>query len=224
MTMRLDAYHAYRMLDIPAGSEPLNLDLELTRGDIRRGRLVGPTGKPVVGAQYSGHSDAWSQARTLADDTFEVLGLNSAHPRVVIFGHKELKLVGWAVVKPEDFRADAPMVVHLQRAGAIKGRLVDEDGLPLAAARLSVQTHYPNAEGFGPPRQGLWPEEASYASDAEGRFVIDGLRPGLKLSIYVQSKTRPGFRMGTGDTFRELELQSGEVREMGDVKVKPEPQ
>jgi hypothetical protein len=210
------------MIDVPAGAESLNLDFELTRGDSRKGRLVGPTGKPVVGAQYSGHSDAWATARTLAGDTFEVLGLKSGHPRAVIFGHKELGLVGWAVAKEEDFKTDAPLVVHLQRAGSIKGRLVDEDGIPLAGARLSVQTHYPDAEGFGPPRQGLWPEDATYTSDADGRFVIDGLRPGLKTSIYVQSKTRPGFRLDAGDVFREITSQPGEIRDLGDVKVKPE--
>jgi RNA polymerase sigma factor (sigma-70 family) len=222
MTMRLDAQHAYRMIDVPAGTGSLNLDLELTRGDSRKGRLVGPTGKPVVGARYSGHSDAWAEARTLAGDTFEVLGLKSGHPRVVIFGHKELGLVGWVVLKEEDFKTEAPLVVHLRRAGSLKGRLVDEDGLPLAGVRLSVQTHYPDIEGFGPPRQGLWPEDATYTSDADGRFVIDGLRPGLKSRIYVQSKTRPGFRLDAGDVFREITSQPGEIRDLGDVKVKPE--
>jgi protocatechuate 3,4-dioxygenase beta subunit len=220
MMVRLDAYHAYRMIDIPAGTESLDLDFELTRGDTRKGRLVGPTGKPVVGAQYSGHSDAWSEPRTLAGDTFEVLGLQPGRPRVLIFGHKELGLVGWAVVKEEDSKTDAPMVVHLRRAGTIKGRLVDEDGIPMAGARLSVRTDYPHIEGFGPPRQGLWPDDATYTSDADGRFAIDGLRPGLRLSIFVASKTRPGFRLDTGDVFREATIQPGEARDVGDVKVK----
>jgi hypothetical protein len=220
MTMRLDAYHAYRIIDVPTGTKSLDLDLELTRGDTRKGRLVDPTGQPVVGAQYSGHSDAWSEGKTLAGDTFEVLGLKAGHPRVLIFGHQELGLVGWVVVKEEDSKTNAPLVVHLQRAGSIKGRLVDEDGVPVAGARLSVQTHYPDSEGFGPPRHGVWPEDATHASGADGRFVIYGLRPGLKLSIYVQSRTRPGFRLDTGAVFREVTIQPGEVRDVGDVKVK----
>ena len=219
-TMRLDAQHAYRMIDISAAAESLAVDLELTRGDTIKGRLISPTGKPVVGAQYSGHSDAWSEAKTLAADTFEVLGLKSGHPRVVTFGHKELRLVGWAVVKEGDYTVGAPLVVRLQRAGSIKGRLVDEDGIPMGGARLGVRTHYPDVEGFGPPRQGLWPDDAIYVSDANGQFLIDGLRPGLKCSIYVQSKMRPGFRLDTGDVFREITSQPGEIRDVGDVKVK----
>jgi len=222
MIMRLDAHHAYRMIDVPATAESLKIDLELTRGDTLKGRLVGPTGKPVGGARYSGHSDAWSEARSLAGDAFEVLGLKSGHPRVVIFGHKELGLVGWVVVKEEDSQTDAPLVVHLQRAGSIKGRLVDEDGIPMGGVRLGVRTHYPDVRDFGPPRQSLWPEDAIYTSDADGRFLIDGLRPGLKSSIHVQSKTRPGFRLDTGDVFREIVSQPGEIRDVGDVRVKPE--
>lgn len=86
--------------------------------------------------------------------------------------------------------------------------------------RLGVRTHYPDVEGFGPPRQGLWPDDAIYVSDANGQFLIDGLRPGLKCSIYVQSKMRPGFRLDTGDVFREITSQPGEIRDVGDVKVK----
>ncbi len=56
------------------------VDLELTRGDSRKGRLVDPDGKPVAGAQCYGLSDAWGEVKTLADDTFEVLGLEPAIP------------------------------------------------------------------------------------------------------------------------------------------------
>ncbi|MFI5454407.1 MAG: sigma-70 family RNA polymerase sigma factor [Isosphaerales bacterium] len=221
-TMRLDAYHTYKMIDVPADAESIAVDLELTRGETRRGRLVGPTGKQVIGAQCAGHSDAWAEVKTLADDTFEVFGLMAGHPREVIFGHKELGLVGWVVVKEEDSQTDAPLVVHLQRAGSIKGRLVDEDGSPMGGVRLGVRTHYPDVQGFGPPRQGLWPDDATYTSDADGRFLIDGLRPGLKSSIHLQTKTRPGFRLDTGDVFREIVSQPGEIRDVGDVRVRAE--
>ena len=54
-------YHAYRFIDVPAGSGPLAVDLELTRGPSRVGRLTGPDGLPVVGAEAYGLSASdWS--------------------------------------------------------------------------------------------------------------------------------------------------------------------
>ena len=147
LTMRLDAYHAYKMIDVPPDAESIAVDLELTRGDTRKGRLIGPTGKPVIGRECAGYSDAWADAKTLADDTFEVFALEAGHPREVVFAHKELQLVGWLIIKDEDLKTDAPMVVHLHRAGSIKGRLVDEDGLPVVDADFLCPDRVPRQPG-----------------------------------------------------------------------------
>ncbi len=224
MMIRLDAYHAYKMIDVPPDAESIAVDLELTRGATRKGRLIGPTGKPVVGAQCAGYSDAWAEFKTLTDDTFEVFALKAGQPREVIFAHKDLQLVGWLVLKDADLKSDAPVVVQLQRAGSIKGRLVDEDGLPLAGAGLGIQTHYPDSQGRWTARARLWPESEGVTSDADGRFRIDGLKPGLKSTIIVGSKGRPGKRMETGEVFHNITVQPGEIRDVGDVKVKPQPE
>jgi RNA polymerase sigma factor (sigma-70 family) len=220
----LGAYHAYRMIDVPADAKSIAIDLELTRGETRKGRLAGPDGKPVIGAKYCGHSDAWAETKTLTDDTFEVFALNAGHPRLVIFGHKDRRLVGWAVITDEELKSDATMVVHLQRAGSIKGRLVDEDGLPMAGATLYVQPQYPDNQYPGTARQEVWPDGVDLTSRADGQFLIDGLKPGLKSSIYVYSKDRPGYSLDTGDIFRNVTIQAGEMRDVGDVKVKPRPE
>ena len=116
------------------------MDLELTRGLSRAGRLIGPDGLPVVGAEAYGLSACdWSgtrRSRALDADTFEVGGLEPGHPRLVVFTHKARKLVGAAVLKDEDLKSNAPLEVKLVPAGAITGRLVDDDGLPWAGATL----------------------------------------------------------------------------------------
>ena len=37
MTIPLDAYHAYKIIDVPADAESFPVDLELTRGDSPQG-------------------------------------------------------------------------------------------------------------------------------------------------------------------------------------------
>ena len=220
ITMPLNAYHAYQMLDIPVDATTLDVALDLTRGDTLKGRLIGPDGKAVLGAKYSGHSDVRTPARSLEGDAFEVLGLKPGTPRLIVFGHEERGLVGWASVTKEDRKPSETLVVRLEPIATIKGRLVDEDGLPMASSGLMAQTHFPGIGGFGPSFQGLWPDDEIWATDAQGRFQVAGVRPGLKVSVHVQNPSKPGFRLDTGDVFRQLELRPGEVRDVGDVTVK----
>ncbi len=133
---KLVGRNTYRFIDVPAGSRPVIVDLELTRGPSRSGRLTGPDGLPVVGAEAYGLSacEWWGtrRSRPLDADTFEVGGLEPGHPRLLVFTHKARKLVGAAVLKDEDLKSTAPLEVKLVPAGAITGRLLDDDGLPWA--------------------------------------------------------------------------------------------
>ena len=66
--------HAYRIVDVPANVETFALDLELTRGASRKGRLIDPDGKPVTDVVAYGLAANW-QVKTLDDATFEAVGL-----------------------------------------------------------------------------------------------------------------------------------------------------
>ena len=44
----LNAHHAYKIIDVPADARSFHVDLELTRGLSRKGRVVDPDGKPVT--------------------------------------------------------------------------------------------------------------------------------------------------------------------------------
>ena len=217
----LEAYHAYRIIDVPVDADSFAVDLELTRGIARKGRLVGPDSKPVIGAQFYGATAAWGQVTTLVDDSFEVYGLDRGEQRLVLFAQKDLQLVGSAVIGEGDMKTDAPLLVRLDRAGSIRGRLIDDDGLPLAGARLSIRTI--GLEGMNlPPGPGrLWPDDESFTTDTDGRFQIDGVKPGIKSNIGVRIGTRANHRPDTGGALRDLILQHpGEVRDLGDVTVK----
>jgi RNA polymerase sigma factor (sigma-70 family) len=222
-TITLNFYHAYKFIDVPADARDFTVDLELTRGLTRKGRVVDLDGKPVAGARCYGLVSTGSFIKALPDATFEVHGLEPGYPRQVIFAHKGRRLVGAVTLKDEDFKSEAPLEVRLGPPCSVKGRLVDEDGLPLAGATLSVMS-YDGPGGYDslPSYPGaLWPDGETFTADSDGRFEVTGLKPGVRCFIDVHIKARPNTRINTGQVFRDIVPERfGEVRDVGEVKVK----
>ncbi len=225
-TILLNAYNAYKIIDVPRDARDFNVDLELARGQSVTGRVVDPDGKPVVGAVCYGLSSTWGFVKTLSDATFEAHGLEPGHPRQLVFAHRDRRLVGSTVIDDEVLTRGAPLEVRLGRPGSLKGRLVEQDGLPLAGAELSVMSVELNGiDNLPGGHGGVWPDDQTFQSDGDGRFEVQGLKPGVKCFIGVKSPTRPNLRLDTGGVFRNVVLGAlGEVRDLGDVKVKAEPQ
>ena len=115
------------------------------------------------------------------------------------------------------------MELRLGPPCSVKGRLVDEDGLPLAGATLSVMSYYGPGDydslGTGPGA--LWSDDETFTADSDGRFEVTGLKPGVRCSIGVRFKARPNTRTDTGQVLRNIVPDRfGEVRDVGEVKVK----
>jgi Carboxypeptidase regulatory-like domain len=128
--------------------------------------------------------------------------------------------VGSVVPKDDDIRSDEPRVVRMERAGSVKGRLVDEDGQPLSGAKLRATTF--DADGANLPGgpDGLWPDNQTFTADADGRFQVDGLKRNAKTNISVTNAgRRTNARLNTGEVLKNLTAEPGEVRDLGDVKV-----
>jgi RNA polymerase sigma factor (sigma-70 family) len=209
--------NTYRFIDIPAGSGPVVVDLELTRGPSRAGRLTGPDGLPVVGAQaYGLRACEWggtAHSRALDADTFEVGGLEPGHPRLLVFTHKARKLVGAAVLKDEDMKSTAPLDVKLVPAGAITGRFLDRDGLPWAGVPITVWMSDPDQPSkIGHAGSCAFGEEVT--SDAQGRFRIEAFVPGVETEVTIET----GVESHASISLPKLALKPGEVRDLGDVR------
>ena len=70
----------------------------------------------------------------------------------------------------------------------------------------------------------MWPDSETVTTGADGRFRIDGLKPGVKINSGVTWKDRPGYWGDTGKALRDIVIQKpGEVRDLGDIKVKIVP-
>jgi hypothetical protein len=208
--------HAYRLIEVPVGSGPMAVDLELIRGPSRAGRLTGPDELPVVGALAYGLSACdWSgtgRSRALDADTFEVGGLEPGHPRLLVFTHKARKLVGAAVLQDEALKSHAPLEVTLVPAGAITGRLLDDDGLPWAGVAMKVwmsDPDQPTRSGFG------CAFGEAVTTDAQGRFRIEAFVPGVETEVTIET----GVTINGSNALRKLALKPGEFRDLGDVKA-----
>jgi hypothetical protein len=206
-------FHAYRVIDVPPGEGPLAVDLELTRGLSRAGRLTGSDGRPVVGAVAHGLSALWWMYQTLDGDTFAVHGLEPGHLRQVVFTHEARKIGGVLVLKDEELKSTAPLEVKLVPTGTITGRLVDNDGLPWAGVELHVAINYPDHPSATDTVETL-------IVDAQGRFRIAGLVPGVETEVTLVVPNRSGVRLDGGAALRKPELKPGEIRDLGDVKAK----
>ena len=216
----LSYFNAYRFVEFPDGVESATVDLEVTPGITHKGELVGPDGRPVVGAQAHGLTTDRFASATLEGATFEVQGLRPEESRLVEFRHEGLGLAGSATVAgsaPEE----RPLVVPLARCGSIAGRLLDEDNQPLRAAKVSAVVV--SRRGYQPSDPAFQPREG--LTDQAGRFRIEGINPTLGVSLWIQnpndrarqSEAKPDKDLNT------LTVKPGEVLDLGEVRVRFQP-
>ena len=217
----LSPCHTYRIVDVPAGAESFSLDLELTRGASRRGRLIDPAGKPVVGAMAYGLSSNW-EVKTLGDAGFEVVGLEPDKPRLLAFAHPKLRLGGATVVEP----GGGPVEVRMDPCGAAVGRLVDTDGLPIADALVTLSPQEPGGQAI-PGGIGLWPQGEVFIADKDGRFRVEGVNPGLSFRLLIRPRSRPDRFLvpekSKEAVLNQLRSSPGEVVDLGEIVVTRQP-
>jgi hypothetical protein len=54
-------------------------------------------------------------------------------------------------------------------------------------------------------------------TDEAGRFSVEGLVPGLRYSLHVESE---GAMFGKSLVFKDVTLEPGETRDLGDLRAK----
>jgi RNA polymerase sigma factor (sigma-70 family) len=222
----MEAFQAYKIVEVPADAKDFSVDLELVRGLSRKGTVVDPDGKPISGVHCSGLNPGWEAVQVLAGDTFEAKGLAPAFPRRIFFAHQGRKLTGLIDLPGDPSPNLAPVEVRLHPAGTVKGRFVDEDGLPLAGVQIKVVTlDLDNlAMSTLPGRAKMnWPADEVFTTDADGKFQIVGFFPDAESVIGIVRDGRPDRRYQRNLALRNLKLGPGEVRDIGTVTMKLRP-
>jgi protocatechuate 3,4-dioxygenase beta subunit len=209
-----------RNYDALAGIEPsadagsITCDLQLDPGKTVTVTCVGPDGQPLRGVHVHA-SLGYGRSIDMHDlptERFTLYGLNPQKPGPFFFHHHAKKLAAAVVLKgdePEGFP------VRLRPTATITGRLLDPFGTPLTGADIAGDFkggQFNLAQGWG---GFFWGK-----TDKDGRFRIEGIIPGVRVGAHH----RHGSPSRQGDLiFDALTLQPGEVRDLGDIKIKASP-
>jgi RNA polymerase sigma factor (sigma-70 family) len=189
-------HHAVVLIEPSEKDTELVRDITLESAQQRQGRVVGADGQALAGVVVEGLSSDGSRRETLQRAEFTVRGINLKAPRTLIFQHKD-KQLGLYVKDLRDVKVE-PLTIQLQPFGSMSGRLVDQDGQPVADKRVELE--YRDAGG--------WKE---VATDKDGRFRVDGMIPGRHYVII-----RPD---GGRSPLVFVETEPGKNKDLGTLNI-----
>ncbi|HJZ90281.1 MAG TPA: carboxypeptidase-like regulatory domain-containing protein, partial [Gemmataceae bacterium] len=198
-----------RLAEVDAKADGQNVcDITITTGKTVKGALVDPDGKPLVGVRINGALGSDVHLPALPKAEFAISAVNPNAPKPYFFYHEKKNLAAAVILKgdePDDFK------VTVQKAAVITGRLLGDDGEPLANTEISGAIDN-NQLGL----KGGWYGFFYGKTDKDGKFQIAGLVPGVKLSARVKRNHEFAEQI-----FEHLGFGAGEERDLGDIKVKP---
>jgi protocatechuate 3,4-dioxygenase beta subunit len=205
----LGVHNAVVLLEPGEKEETLVRDVALQKPLERKGRVVGPDGRPLSGVRVC--DSGQRGAETLKGNEFTVRGVNARANRTLVFYHKE-KNLGFYLKDLRGERAD-PMMVKLQPCGSASGRVLDPDGQPVAGLPgVLYRVDYYGRIGS------IRSDGEVVITDKDGRFRVEGLVPGQEYRV-----SRHGDRQfGHLVLFAPLIVKPGEHKDMGDIKMEAE--
>jgi RNA polymerase sigma factor (sigma-70 family) len=203
-----------KVLMIDPGISLIKQDVVLEPANALSVKVVDSAGRPVAGTWATGISpEEWHRPTRVAKDSCSAYHLEPGKPRLLVFYEPTKKLFGTLSLKGDE---KDPAVVKLGPGATVKGRLLDEAGRPLAGVALQLYHRARTAEEIHAHVH----RANSIETDAGGKFVIDGVVPGVKFGLWFSRGKR------TFEPVQKLEDRSaepGKPLDLGDVKLKANP-
>jgi RNA polymerase sigma factor (sigma-70 family) len=206
---------AYRVIAPAVGDAAYTAEISIPAARTRRVRFVAPEGRLVRGAVVVGLTSSPFHQVILDGAETEVIGLEAAGDRRIA----ALSPDGRYTVETT-IRADMPepIIIRMQRSSSVSGRLVDEHGKAIAGSSVAGSYSLQDPPAVPRPRD-------SGKTDAEGRFLVQGIFPGYPVTIefYRDGKIAFQFEHFRPSPLQQIVLETSQTRDAGAVTAKPTP-
>lgn len=191
---------------------PLRLNLQ---GRTLSGSVVDQAGQPLPGIAVYG-SGAEEAVQSDREGRFTLRGLTAQGRVWVIAMHPAQPLAAAVVVDPE---APAPLRLALAPLAGAEGRLVAATGQPVRGQVL-LWPDYPNSTAYNrfqvpaplAARLAAQREDWAVSSDAEGRWRVTTLLPGLTYRVYCLLPEGQSPKLATFEAVPGVATPLGELR------------
>lgn len=207
----LDLQNAVKVLDFAPDAGTAQCDLFLERGATRTIQIQDADGKPLKGTNVAGVTATWPAVMPIKDATCTIFALDPKRPRRLLFLHAQRNFAGALTLRGDE---KEPVVVRLERTRAVTGRLLTNDGQPLAGADVFLNWADPAASQLYDNAQA----RPKVRTDKDGRFRFEGIVPELKFTLGIG---RGGTIFLGEPPIGVKQVKSGETLDLGDVRVKP---
>jgi len=195
-------------IDPAEGTETVHLDIVLDPGAKVHLRVVDQQGKPVTGVKTGGRRERGHYGEEPeAQAAFDVVTLGAGEDRMVWLVHEGRKLGRVIHVKEGDDK-NGPVVVTLEPAATITGRIVDPDGNPVSGATIRPSLK---------PVEDYSPSLPQVAAGKDGRFTVPNVPTGCGYSLVAESGamiSRLRF------VVKDAAVRPGETTDVGDIQLK----
>ncbi len=207
--------HAITRIDATAASEPRPLDFQVEVERTVRLLIQDRQEIPIAGVEVAGWSH-FDQEIPHREESSTVLlrGFTAGESRRVAVIDRDHHRVGSQIIHETD---GSPQVLQLGPWGEIKGRVLNDDGTPRRF--VEIVPGLPNPTQRVSNVRGILPYGLTWldrSTDGAGHFQIVGLVPGLRYQAVAAEN-----RVPIGDLFENAIVTPGEVKDLGDLKIRP---